>query len=137
MGLSWPEQPSKNATFSKHNSLYFPGKFLATFLNVIAYFKSIIEVIQTFKKAGLNKMALRSIDQCMHAAQFCSGFFFFQPKLLCLLCYEDDSFTILLPFHQGSAVSHWISEKWKVHNRDSCGTSEIGLLFGHHFALHI
>ena len=57
-------------------------------------------------------MVLRSMHEFMHAAQFCSGFFFFcQPKLLLgLLCYEDDSFTILLHYNQGSAVYRWICQ---------------------------
>ena len=49
--------------------------------------------------------------------------FFSQPKLLLgLLCYEDDSFTILLRFNQDSAVSRQICQKWKGNKRDSCGT---------------
>ena len=49
-------------------------------------------------------MVLRSMHECMHAAQFCSGFFFYQGKLLLgLLCYEDDSFTILFRFKVLSA----------------------------------
>ena len=57
-------------------------------------------------------MVLRSMHECMHAARFCSAFFFFcQPKLLLgLLCYEDDSFTILLCFNRGSAVSRQICQ---------------------------
>ena len=84
-------------------------------------------------------MVLRSLHECMHAARFCSGFFFFcQPKLLLgLLCYEDDSFTIQLRFNQGSAVSRRICQKWKVDKRDSCGTRGIGLLFERHFALRM
>ena len=59
-------------------------------------------------------MVLRCMHECMHAARFCSGFFFFffcQGKLLLgLLCYEDDSFTILLRFNRGSAVSRQICQ---------------------------
>ena len=57
-------------------------------------------------------MVLRS----MHAARFCSAFFFFffffcQGKLLLgILCYEDDSFTILLRLNRGSAVSRQICQ---------------------------
>ena len=55
---------------------------------------------------GFDKMVLRSMHEWMHAARFCSAFFFIrQLKLLPgLLCYEDDSFTILLRFNRGSAV---------------------------------
>ena len=57
-------------------------------------------------------MVLRSMHECMHATRFCSAFFFFcQPKLLLgLLSYEDDSFTILLHFNRGSAVSRQICQ---------------------------
>ena len=58
-------------------------------------------------------MVLQSMHECMHAVRFCSGFLFFfcQPKfLLVLLKYEDDFFTILLRFNQGSAVSRWICQ---------------------------
>ena len=58
-------------------------------------------------------MVLWSMHECMHAAQFCSAFFFFfcQPKLLLgILSYKDDSFTILLRFNQGSAVSRQICQ---------------------------
>ena len=73
-------------------------------------------------------MVLQSMHECMHATQFCSAFFFCQSKLLLgFLCYEDDSFTILLYFDQGSAVSCQICQKQKVDERDFCGTRGIGL----------
>ena len=82
-------------------------------------------------------MVLWSMHECMHAARFCSGFFFFyQGKLLIgLLCYEDDSFAILFRFNRGGAVSRQIL-KQKINKRDSCGTRGIGLWLGRHFALH-
>ena len=75
----------------------------------------------------------------MHACRFIIfGFFLLlSAKTPRPFCDKDDSFTILLCFNQGSAVSHRICKKWKVDKRDSCGTRGIGLLFGCHFALNM
>ena len=67
----------------------------------------------------------------MHALRFCSALVFCQPKLLGLLCYEDDS--IALSPRQCSLPSDLSSENSM---RDSCGIRGIDLWLGCHFASH-
>ena len=72
-------------------------------------------------------MVLRSMHECMHAARFCSGFFFFcQGKLLLsLLCYEDDFYCALTELLSDLSSRNSIKEIPVAHEGLACGLDAI------------
>ena len=102
------------ATFSNHNPSYFSRGNLCNFSKS----QSLLQIhyrsdpdLKEKQKDSVRWFYGACMSVCMPLDFVQVSFFFCQPKLLLgLLCSEDDSFTILLRFNRGSAVSRQICQ---------------------------